>query len=99
MPLAFLWRWLGWPHPQRADLDFLVYTRAACPLCDEACDVLEQWQKKYGFALRTQSVEESTSLMSEYGESVPVVTVNGKVCFRGHVNEVLLRRILDAKSV
>jgi len=97
MKLALLWRWLGWSHANRCDLHFLVYTRDACPLCDEAWELLVRWQKTHGFALRAQNVDDSAELMREHGESVPVVAVNGKVCFRGHVNEVLLRRILDAK--
>ena len=37
-------------------------------------------------------------LVARYGEWVPVVTVNGKVRFRGGVNPVLLERLLRAES-
>jgi hypothetical protein len=39
-------------------------------------------------------VEGDPELAARYGDSVPVVTVNGKVRFRGRVNDVLLRRLL-----
>ena len=35
-------------------------------------------------------------LVSQFGNCVPVVIVNGKVRFRGHINQVLLTRILHA---
>jgi glutaredoxin len=96
MAFTFFWRWLGGSPRQRPDLQVLVYTRPACPLCEEAWELLERWQKVYGFSLRSQNIEQSAELIHEHGEWVPVVRVNGKVHFRGHVNEILLRRILDA---
>jgi hypothetical protein len=46
--------------------------------------------------METKDVDESEQLTCDFGNCVPVVAVNGKVRFRGHINEVLLRRILDA---
>ena len=37
-------------------------------------------------------------LVRDFGNCVPVVVVNDKVRFRGHINEVLLQRILDARG-
>ena len=96
MTFEFLWRWLARRRAQRADLHFLLYTRAACPLCDEAWELLLRYQTRYGFTLETKNVDESADLVSEFGNCVPVVAVNGKVRFRGRVNEVLLERILAA---
>ena len=96
MAFALFRKWFGPAHRQRPDLDFLVYTRAVCPLCDEAWELLEGYQKQHGFILRTQDIDESTDLQREHGEWIPVVRVNGRVRFRGKINEVLLRRILDA---
>ncbi len=44
----------------------------------------------------TKDVDESEQLVCEFGNCVPVVAINGKVRFRGQVNEVLLRRLLEA---
>jgi glutaredoxin len=99
MAFEFLWRWLARRPRQRPDLRVLLYTRAACPLCDEASETLVRYQQRYGFLLETKDVEESPELVRAHGECVPVVVINGKVRFRGHVNEVLLRRMLDAASV
>jgi glutaredoxin len=98
MAFASFWRRLTGSQRQRPDLRVMVYTRASCPLCDEALLVLRRFQKRYGFLLETKDVDESADLVREYGESVPVVTFDGQVRFRGHVNEVLLTRILNAKT-
>ena len=98
MAFAFFSRWFARKPRQRPDLAFLLYTRAACPLCDEAWELLTRYQKQYGFALETKDVDESAELVCAYGNCVPVVAVNGKVRFRGHVNQVLLKRLLVGDS-
>jgi hypothetical protein len=96
MDLTFLWRWFARRPMPRPDLCFLLYTRAACPLCDEAWEVLLRYQEEYGFPLEKKDIDESPDLAREFGACVPVVMVNGRWRFRGHINEVLLRRLLNA---
>ena len=96
MTFDFLRRWLTRMVKQRPDLHIVVYTRAACPLCDEAWETLRQFQERYQFAMESKDVDESADLVKEYGNCVPVVVINGKLRFRGRVNPVLLRRILEA---
>jgi hypothetical protein len=98
MAFAFLNRWLARTPVPRPDLHILLYTRAGCPLCDEAWEMLLRYQNRYGFVLESRDVDESADLVQAFGEWVPVVTFEGKVRFRGHINEVLLRRLLDAKA-
>jgi glutaredoxin len=96
MAFSFLTRWFARSPRPRPDLTLLLYTRTACPLCDEAWELLVRYQKQYGFALEARDVDDAVELVEEYGRWVPVVTINGQVRFRGHVNEVLLKRMLDA---
>lgn len=95
MFFALLRRLLAQSPRQRGDLHFLIYTRANCPLCDEARNLLDQYRQRFGFRLESMNVDDSPELKREYGDWVPVVSINGHVRFRGRVNEVLLRRILD----
>jgi glutaredoxin len=99
MALDFLKRWFARTPRQRPDLHFLLYTRVACPLCDKASGILTRYQQRYGFSLESKNVDEAEDLVRQHGNCVPVVVVNGKVRFRGHVNEVLLQRILDGEPV
>lgn len=68
----------------------VLYTRENCCLCDEAKQVLEM----YGLEPQLVDIDQHPDKLAEYNECVPVVEINGKVYFRGKVNEVLLRRIL-----
>jgi hypothetical protein len=74
-----------------------MYTRRGCHLCDAAWVRLEQARRRYGFRLSAADVDASPELAAAFGQCVPVVTVNGKVRFRGAVNTVLLARLLRAE--
>ncbi len=71
-----------------------MYTRYGCHLCAVAWQLLQREQQRHGFALTAVDVDGDPELMARYGNWVPVVTVNGRVRFRGGVNEILLRRLL-----
>ncbi len=72
-----------------------VYTRAGCHLCDEACHVLE----RHGLSPKTIDIDSDPILREQYTDCVPVVAIDGQVRFRGRVNEVLLRRLLQGRSI
>lgn len=101
---ANVWLWLQTAalfraaDRQRPDLHVVLYTRANCPLCDEAAILLDRYRRRHGFTLETRDVDASPELVAAHGNWVPVVTINGQLRFRGHINEVLLQRILDAKN-
>ncbi len=71
-------------------LSVVLYTRKGCHLCDDACAVL----RRHGLTPQLIDVDSDPRLVEQYGCCVPVVVIDGKVRFRGRVNEVLLRRLL-----
>ncbi len=71
-----------------------MYTRQGCHLCEEAWEQLEQAQQRHGFALRQVDVDSDPQRVREFGDCVPVVTIDGRVRFRGRVNRILLERLL-----
>ena len=73
------------------DHDVVLYTRPECHLCDTAKELLA----KYAIYPREVNVDEDVNLQKAYGECVPVVLMDGKVRFRGRVDEVLLKRLLS----
>lgn len=77
-------------------MDIAMYTRQGCHLCADAWELLEEARRQYGFALRQVDIDDDPQLVREHGECVPVVAVNGRVRFRGVVNRVLLKRLLEA---
>ncbi len=83
---------------RRPDLHFVFYTRRGCHLCDAAWRIVAEAQRRHGFALDAVDVDAAPELAARYGDCVPVVTVNGRLRFRGAVNRVLLQRLLDAPA-
>ncbi len=90
------WTWLKswWRRKPVPHWDIVLYTREGCHLCEQAGEQLERARRRHGFALRQVDIDGDPELVREYGESVPVVTINGRVRFRGVVNRVLLERLL-----
>lgn len=72
----------------------VLYTRQGCHLCDEARAVLE----RHGLSPRLVDIDADPLLRERYNECVPVVEVDGCERFRGRVNEVLLRRLVNSQA-
>lgn len=79
---------------RKLTMDVILYTRQGCHLCDDALALLE----RHGLKPQLIDIDQDPQLREKYDCCVPVVAFNGKVRFRGRVNEVLLRRLLKAKS-
>lgn len=74
--------------PRRVEL----YTRVGCHLCDDAAALLA----RYGLHADSIDVDLQPELKQRYGDCVPVVVIDGRVRFRGRIDERLLRRLLNA---
>ena len=69
----------------------VLYTRQDCHLCEEARQILE----RNGFLVESIDIDRDETLREQFDLCVPVVEIDGRVRFRGRVNEVLLRRLVD----
>jgi glutaredoxin len=87
------WLWLG--KARREPLSVVLYTRRDCPLCDEAKSFLEARQCQGEIRLSIHDVDESAEWQRQYGEWVPVVLVEGRVRFRGTIDPILWRRLIQ----
>ena len=72
----------------------VLYTRKSCQLCDEAKEILEM----YGFTIHEIDIDKPPKLLEKYDTCVPVVEIDGKVRFRGTINEVLLVRLIGTNE-
>lgn len=73
----------------------VIYTREGCHLCDQAKDVL--WaHRPYLPEIEEVDITTDPQLVEQFGEQIPVVEIDGQVRFRGQVNEILLRRMINA---
>ncbi len=75
-----------------------LYTREGCGCCETAKKVLQSRQRTFGFELIEVDVDRDPQLVQEYGTTVPVVALDGRVRFRGKVDPVLLDRLLEGES-
>jgi glutaredoxin len=73
----------------------LLYTRSGCHLCDEARATLNKYAA-YLPQIVEVDIDGDPDLMARFSTCVPVVELDGKVRFRGRVNELLLRRLIAA---
>lgn len=71
-------------------MDVILYTRTGCHLCDVAHDVLCE----HGLAPISVDIDANDELLAQFDTCVPVVTIDGKIRFRGKVEPVLLKRLL-----
>ena len=68
-----------------------LYTRENCGLCVEAANLL----KHEGFQVEFVDIDQDSDLVERFGLEIPVVEIGGKIRFRGRINAVLLKRIID----
>jgi glutaredoxin len=71
----------------------VLYTRPGCHLCDEAQATLNKYSA-FLPPIVAVDIDGDPELVARYSTCVPVVEFDGKVRFRGRVNEVLLRRLI-----
>jgi glutaredoxin len=57
--------------------DVVLYTKADCPLCDEAKTLLDEIHKEIPFTLIVKDIASDETARKDYANRVPVVVVNG----------------------
>jgi glutaredoxin len=69
----------------------VLYSRDGCHLCN----VAEQVLVDHGLRPVIVNIDDDANLVDRFDTCVPVVEIDGKIRFRGHVDRVLLRRLLQ----
>jgi glutaredoxin len=75
------------PRPTRV----VLYTRQGCCLCDQAAELLV----RHGLTPEQVDIDADSILREQFTDCVPVVEIDGVIRFRGVINELLLRRLLQ----
>jgi glutaredoxin len=73
----------------------VLYSREGCHLCDEARATLGKYAA-YLPEIMEVDIDRDPELIARFSTCVPVIELDGKVRFRGRVNELLLRRLIRA---
>jgi glutaredoxin len=95
-----------WGNPQQATMTWrpvtpgrrfqtvTLFTRNDCHLCEDAADLLKLYHRWLPTANEVD-IDSDAQLIERFDTCVPVVAFDGKIRFRGRIDEPLLRRLID----
>jgi glutaredoxin len=72
-----------------------LYGKPGCHLCDDAREAVRRVRAERRFYLREVDVTLDPVLHREYGERIPVLTLDGEELFEFFVEEAVLIKRLD----
>lgn len=81
-------------RPGRRFRSLFVYSRESCHLCDEAVELLQSYSAWLP-PIQEIDIDADPALQKRFNTEVPVVEFDGKIRFKGHVSELLLRRLIE----
>ena len=74
-------------------------TRRDCQLCVEARKVVESSARRYKLAVEVVDLDgEAPDVIEKFRREVPVILIDGKRRFSGHVSAVLFEREIKARK-
>ena len=73
----------------------IVYSRSECHLCDDAKSVLADYLE-YLPEIEEIDIDTDPDLKRQFDTIIPVVEIDGQIRFRGRVDEILLRRMIES---
>lgn len=75
-------------------IEITIYTRKSCCLCEEAKAALSKFKIQFPLNIQEVDVDRDEGLADEYGETVPVVFIEGKKHFKYRVDPRRLEILL-----
>ncbi|MEE8289940.1 MAG: glutaredoxin family protein [Candidatus Tectomicrobia bacterium] len=63
-----------------------ILSKPDCHLCEEAKLLLREVQSVYPFTLREIDIRDNTALLTQFGEEIPVVFINGRKAFKYRID-------------
>jgi glutaredoxin len=83
-------------RPIRQPHAVVLYKKDRCPLCDEALATLRAVARRTPFNLAVTDITHDPALLAAHGMDVPVVFIDGRKRFFGHVDRTMFERALHA---
>ena len=78
-------------------IEFTVYSRHGCHLCEDLLQQLYQLQQAHNFSILEIDVDSSPQLIDQYGSQVPVVTCGERqICHYFLDQAAVLQVLADA---
>lgn len=77
-------------------MDFILFTRSNCPLCEAMEDELRPLIGKYKITVKRQYIDNQPELEKLYGTKVPVLTRNNEILCEYFLDTEVITRIIAA---
>jgi glutaredoxin len=68
------------------------YAKADCPLCEKSRPIAADLARRFGYELESVDIESDPALGRRYGETIPVLELDGAVLAWGRFSERALTR-------
>ena len=79
-------------------LEFILFSRSNCPLCEAMEDELRPYIKEYLITVKRQYIDNDAELEQRYGNKVPVLTLNDETLCEYFLDAELLFRLISAAT-
>jgi thioredoxin-like negative regulator of GroEL len=80
-------------------LELVLYTRPGCHLCEDMKHAIEAAGAGGRFHLREVDIDTDPALVALYGLSIPVLTIAGRVAFKGRLTrDEFLKKLARAQA-
>ena len=80
---------------QGAALEFILFSRCNCPLCEAMEEELRPYIKQYAITVKRQYIDNDPVLEQRYGSKVPVLTLEDKTLCEYYLNPEALLTVLS----
>ncbi len=81
----------------RQPLQLELYSRPGCHLCEDLRALCERLRGEFCLEITEVNIEADPSLLSRYGEEIPVLFIDGRKAVKFRTTESALRRRLQRR--
>ncbi len=74
----------------------LFFTKANCPLCDEAFDLVELLAEQYQLKVKVVDIYSDEDLLAEYQLKIPVVQIQGEELYGDRLTYEQLEQVIQS---
>ena len=76
-----------------------IFSKPDCHLCDDAKALLTAMQSRHAFILREVNIADQAELLTQYGEEIPVIFIDGHKAFKYRIDPQQFVRHLQRRRV
>jgi len=73
-------------------IELVLFSRPGCHLCEEMKVEIRRAKTRRATVLSEVNIESDPDLERQYGQSIPVLTINGRLAFKGRLTTAEFER-------